>query len=75
MNLRPMVNYHIQMLGSDMIEMCDGENIGCEYPLLLYPLAYLNGKLDALKERIQDGQSAIPSEIKALMKPFLGDEE
>lgn len=75
MNLRPMVNYHIQMLGSDMTEMCDGENTGCEYPLLIYPLAYLNGKLDALKERIQDGQSAIPSEIKALMKPFLGDEE
>lgn len=75
MNLRPMVNYNIQAIGSDMVEMCDGQNSGCEFPLLVYPLAYLTGKLDMFNERIQSGQVTLSSEIKTLMSPFLGDEE
>lgn len=75
LNLRPMTSTNVQSLGADLTEMCDGENIGSEYPLLIYPLAFLNGEIDTLRERIQDGSNAVPSEIRDLMKPFLGDEE
>lgn len=75
MNLHPVTNINVQSLGADMSKLCDGENAGCEYPLLIYPLAFLNGKNDMLKEQIQVGSNNVPSEIRTMMKPFLGDEE